>query len=82
MRIHFLHRHFLDTVVIMEDGNLPHPQCTRCNMMVPRRELKGRHPVTAQCARGDDWKRRRLAEAELKESTERVSSNTGGRWIM
>ena len=28
MRVHFLHRHVLDTVVILEEGNLPHPRCT------------------------------------------------------
>ena len=25
MRVHFLHRHVLETVVILEEGNLPHP---------------------------------------------------------
>ena len=35
MQVHFLHRHVLDTVVILEEGNLPHPRCTRCDMMVP-----------------------------------------------
>ena len=28
MQIHFLYRHVLDTVVIMEKGNLPYPWCT------------------------------------------------------
>ena len=28
MQVHFLHRHVLDTVVILEEINLPHPQCT------------------------------------------------------
>ena len=27
IRVHFLHRHVRDTVVILEEGNLPHPQC-------------------------------------------------------
>ena len=71
MQVHFLHRHVLDTVVILEEGNLPQPRCPRCNMLVPCRALNGRHPATAQCARGSDRKRRRLAEAELRESTER-----------
>ena len=35
MRVHFLYRHVLDTVVIMEEGNLPHPRCARCDMLVP-----------------------------------------------
>ena len=35
MRVQFLHLHVLDTVVIMEEGNFPHPWCARCNMIVP-----------------------------------------------
>ena len=73
MRFHFLHGHFLDTVVIMEEVNLPHPRCSRCVMIVPRQVLKGRHPATAQYARGSEQKRRQLAEAELRESLERAS---------
>ena len=29
MRVHFLQRHVLDTVVILEEGNFPHPQCAQ-----------------------------------------------------
>ena len=72
MRVHFLHRHVLETVVILEEGNLPHPWSPQCNMLLPRRALNRRHPSTAQCARGAERKRRRLAEAEPRESTERV----------
>ena len=72
MRVHFLHRNILDTVVILEEVNLPHPRHTRCEMMVPRRALNGRQPATAQCTRGSERKRRQLAEAELRESTERA----------
>ena len=49
----------------------PHPRCTRCNILVPRQALNGRHPATAQCARGAEKKRRWLAEAELREILER-----------
>ena len=28
MWVHFLHRHVLDTVVILEEGHLHHPRCT------------------------------------------------------
>ena len=27
MRVHFLHQHVRDTVIILEEGNLPHPWC-------------------------------------------------------
>ena len=72
MQVHFLHRHVLDTVVILEEGNFPHPRCALCNMPVPQRALNGRHPGTAQCKRGAERKRRQLAEAETRESTERA----------
>ena len=72
MRVHFLHRHVLDTVVILEEGNLPDPRCARCDMLVPWRALNGRHTSTAQCARGVERKRRRLAEAGRRESSDQA----------
>ena len=64
MRVHFVHRHVQDTVVMLEEGNLPHPQCPRCDLQVPRKALNGRHMVTAQCKKGAERKRRRLGEKE------------------
>ena len=52
MRVHFLHQHVLDTVVILEEGNLPHPRCTWCKILVSQQALNGSHPATDQCARG------------------------------
>ena len=72
MRVHFLYRHVLDTVVILEEVNLPHPRCNRCDMLVPWRALNDRHPATDQCFRGAEKKRRRLTEEELRESLERA----------
>ena len=46
-------------------------------MLVPRRELNCRHPSIAQYARGADQKRRRLAEAELRENLERAFEANG-----
>ena len=40
-------------------------------MLVPWRALNGKHPVTDECARVAERKRRRLAEAELRENLER-----------
>ena len=72
MRVHFVHRHVLDTVVMLEEGNFPHPRCARCDMQVPRKALNGRHLGTAQCAKGAERKRRRLAETETRENSERA----------
>ena len=35
MRVHFLHRHVLDTVIILEEINLPRPWYFQCDMLVP-----------------------------------------------
>ena len=77
MREHFMHRHVLDTVVFFEEGNLPHPQCPRCDMLVPWHALNGKHLATAKCARGAERKRRRLAEEELRESLESAFQSYG-----
>ena len=59
-------------MVILEEGNILHPQCPQCDMLVLWSTLNGRHPANAQCARRAERKRRRLAEEELRESTERA----------
>ena len=49
---------------------LPHLRGAKCDMQVPRRALNGRHPGTAQCAKGAERKRRRLEETETRENSE------------
>ena len=70
MRVHFWRLHVRDIVIILEEGNLPHPMCSRCDMLVPWRSLNGRHKNTAMCRSEAERKRRRLAETEIRESTE------------
>ena len=70
MRVHFWRRHVQDTIIILEEGNLPHPRCENCDMFVPWRALNGRHKSTRMCKSGAEWKCPRLAEAEIRESTE------------
>ena len=70
MRMHLFSRHVQDIVIILEEGNLPHPRCSLCNMLVLWRALNGRHHTNAMCRKGAERKRRRMAEAELRESTE------------
>ena len=77
MRVHFVHWHVQDTVVMLEEGNSPHPRCTRCDMQVPRKALNWCHLGTAQCEKGAERKRRRLAETETRESLERAFSAYG-----
>ena len=35
MRVQLWHRHVRDTGVVLEEGNLPHPRCPLCDMLVP-----------------------------------------------
>ena len=59
-------------MIILEEGNLPHPRCSRCDMLVPLRALNGRHHATAIFKKGAERKIRRMAEAELSDNTERA----------
>ena len=70
MRVHFWRRHVWDTIIILEEGKLPHPRCENCDMFVPWRALNGRHKSTEMCRSGAERKRRRLAETEIRDSTE------------
>ena len=77
MRVHFVHRNVLDTVVMLEEGNFPHPRCARCDMQVPRRALNRRHPGTKQCLKGEERKIRRLEETETRENLDRAFEEYG-----
>ena len=59
-----------DTIIILEEGNLPHPRCENCEMFVPWRALNGCHKSTMMCKSGAERKRWRLVEAEIRESKE------------
>ena len=61
-----------DTIIILEEGNLPHPRCENCDMFVLWRALNGRHKSTMMCKSGAEMKRQSLVEAEIRESTEMV----------
>ena len=74
MGVNLWHRHVRDTVVIPEEGNLPHPRCPLCNMLVSWRDLNGMHRRTVQCRKGAGRKRRRLTEEEERDITSRAFS--------
>ena len=66
IQLHFLHRHFRDNVIIPEEGNLPHPKCPRCDMLVPWKDLNRKHITTAQCAKGAEQKIWRLEKRRYR----------------
>ena len=47
IQVRFWYRHVQDTVVILEEGNLPHPRCPMCDMLVLWRSLNRMHRRTA-----------------------------------
>ena len=65
MQVHFLHRHVWDTAIILEEGNIPHPQFPWCDIMVPWKALNGQHVTTSQCAKGKEWKKRQMAKEDM-----------------
>ena len=71
MRAHFLHHNVRDTVIIREEGNFLHPQCPRCNILVPWKAINGRNVTSAQFAKGAERKIWRLVEEDMQESVER-----------
>ena len=56
MRVHLWHRHIRDTVVIVEEGNFPHPWCPLCDMLVPWRSLNRMHWCTGKLKKGAERK--------------------------
>ena len=79
MRVQFVHWHVHDTVVILEEGNLPLPRCPQCDLQVSRKALNGRHLETNQCRTRAERKIRRLAAAEGEAATERAFHAYGKR---
>ena len=77
MRFHLYHWHIWDTILILEEGNLPHPLCPRCEILVLWRVLNEWNIATSQCAKGAERDNRQMAEEDIWESVERVSQAYG-----
>ena len=77
MRVHSVHRHVHNNVVILEEVGLPLPRCPRCNLQVTSKALNGRHLGNFQCKKGAEQKRRRMAETETRENAERAFQSHG-----
>ena len=72
MRVQFLQRHVRDTMVILEEGNLPQTRYPLCDMLVLWKALNGTYRLTSQCNQGAERKRRRLTAEEEREVTVRA----------
>ena len=74
MKVQLWHRHIRDTVVILEEGNTPQPQCSLCDVLLTWRSLNGMYWRIEQYKRGVERKKRRLAAEEEREVTARAFS--------
>ena len=45
--LHFGHFHVQDTIVILDEGNRPHPHFPYCEIFVPLAALNRHYPTTA-----------------------------------
>ena len=66
MQVHFYHQHVRDNMIILGEGNSPHPRCPQCNMLVTWQALNRRHIATAQCTKGPNRKLRNMAEEDIR----------------
>ena len=62
--MHTLHLNMWDTMIIVEEGNLPHPWFPHCEILVPLEAPNSRHPNNAQCTNGVEQKHIRLVVEE------------------
>ena len=77
MRMHFWHQNVQDNVVITDEGNLSHPWCPMCDILVPWRSLNRMQRRTEQCNRGVEIKLRSFVEEGDQEVTSRAFSAYG-----
>ena len=66
LRIHLVHRHVWDKIVIMDECNRPHPHCPSCDIFLPWAALNFHYPSSELFARAAESKRRLLAEEEAR----------------
>ena len=66
LRVHFLHRPMLYTIVVLEEGNHLLQHCPKCDMCFLWELLKQRHMDKAMCAKGEERKCSRRVEEEAQ----------------
>jgi hypothetical protein len=62
MRRHFMHRHFQDTIIIQEEGQLS--RCNFCGMFITPLQRAGRHTESVLCRRGAKRNKQRMQDLQ------------------
>ena len=65
--MNFAHRHPRDSIVILEEGNQPHPRRPQCDMFVLHEALNRVHPTSEMCRSRTERKRQMMVVEEIKE---------------
>ena len=70
--VHFYQQHPWNSMVVLEEGNQPHPWYPQCDMFVPQETLNQAPPTSEMFRRGTERKRQRPVVDETEERTGRV----------
>ena len=67
--MYFMHWHMEDTIFILNEGTISHPQCGQYNILILREPLEAGQFSTKICKRGAEQNNRRLADASTWKAT-------------
>ena len=67
--MYFMHWHMEDTIFILNEGTISHPQCGQYNILILREPLEAGKFSTKICKRGAEQNNRRLADASTWKAT-------------
>jgi Reverse transcriptase (RNA-dependent DNA polymerase) len=70
LRRHFVHRHYADTLCILEEGSVPLPKCELCGMHI--KQPAPRHRTSQTCRDGQIRRAQREAREMVRQARERV----------
>ena len=65
--VKFSHRHPMDIILILEEGNQHKPQWPQCDMFVPQEALNQEYLTSEMCQCRTERKQRRLVSEETEE---------------
>ena len=69
--VQLLHSHVQGTMINLGEGNLTHPRCNCCDMIVPWAALNGLHPNIPQCKKEAERNRHSMVVGGIWDSTKK-----------
>ena len=80
-QIFLMQCHIWDMIVILEEGNRPHPRCPACDMFVTCSSMNHCHPTTTLYAQGAHTKRWWRGASGFGDSIMSVWTATGNSYV-